>query len=74
MTNDADTTDKQLYVLFLWAGIEPDLRGPYSSDNERREAARTFGTEHDSVVLIDASGPIEVTTLGSWEFAAAASA
>ena len=68
MANDENRTDAQLYVLFLRGGIEPDLWGPYSSKDERLEDARAFGSLDDSVVLLDTSGPIEVETLGSWEF------
>ena len=68
MADDTNRTDVQLHLLILRGGIEPELWGPYSSDEERREEARTLGSGHDSVVLIDAPGPIDVETLGSWEY------
>ena len=68
MASEENRTDAQLYVLFLRGGIEPDLWGPYSSKDERLEDARAFGSLDDSVVLLDAPGPIAVETLGSRDF------
>ena len=69
MADDTNRTDVQLHLLILRGGVEPEMWGPYSSDAKRREDAREYATENDSVVLIDAAGPFEVETLSLSEYA-----
>ncbi|MCY3506022.1 MAG: hypothetical protein OXH41_07650 [Chloroflexi bacterium] len=69
MADEIDGMNVELHLLILRGGVEPEMWGPYSSDAKRREDAREYATEHDSVVLIDAAGPFEVETLSLSEYA-----
>lgn len=51
----------ELYLLFVWGDIEPELKGPFSSVTKRNKAARQFrkkeGREHGIFMLgIEPSG------------------
>ena len=69
MTNDvngANGSGQQHYLLFVWGNVEPELRGPYATDEERLEAARAIadapqGNEH-GIFRLDATGSVEVTS------------
>ncbi len=63
-TNRAAT---QRYLLHVWQGVDPEVHGPYPTDEERVEAARALGSEEDGVFRLNAVGPVEVECFGAWE-------
>jgi hypothetical protein len=70
---DENTTGsaEQRYLLYIWGSVEPELRGPYATDEERLAATRTLaadggGDEH-AIFRLDASGPVEVTSFSGRE-------
>ena len=69
MTNEVNGAVAQRYLLHVWRGVDPELHGPYATDEERVEAARALGSDEDGVFRLDAAGPIEVASFGAWEIA-----
>lgn len=73
MISDANGngTAEQHYLLFVWGSVEPELRGPYATDEERLNAARALAAEPDSdenaIFRLDAVGPVEVTSFSGRE-------
>lgn len=71
-TNENGTgSAEQHYLLFIWGSVEPELRGPYATDDERLAAARALaadggGDEH-GIFRLDASGPVDVTSFSGRE-------
>ncbi len=58
----------------LWAAgrvWEPELRGPYATDEERLNAARALAADgsddEHSIFRLDASGPVEVSSFSGRE-------
>lgn len=41
-----DPKKKGYYVLFIWGDIEPEVWGPYSTEERRDEKARALRKEH----------------------------
>ena len=64
-------TAEQHYLLFIWGGVEPELHGPYASDEALLEAARAItadgGSDEHGVFWLDAAGPVAVGTFGAAE-------
>ena len=62
---------EQHYLLFIWGGVEPELHGPYPTDEERLEAARGLASDGDEdehgIFRLDVAGPVEVTSFGAAE-------
>ena len=59
------TSAPKHYVLTIWRGVEPAVLGPYETDDERAEAAKSAYAEMDQTDSIfwlnaTASGEIEV--------------
>ena len=67
MANEVNGRVAQRYLLYVWGGVEPELHGPYATDEERVEAARALASDQDGVFRLDAAGPIEVASFGAWE-------
>ena len=69
---------EQHYLLYLWGGVEPELRGPYATDEERLDAARALaddgGDDDHGIFRLDVSGPVEVTSFSGGEIDASARA
>ena len=61
---------KEYYVLVVWSGVEPDLIGPYDSENERDKEAKQLrafhGGDHGIFALDMVDG-----TLGVFSWSAA---
>ena len=68
---DANGAGEQHYLLYVWAGVDPELRGPYASDAARLKAARALaadgGADEHGIFWVDASGAVEVGTFGAAE-------
>lgn len=60
---------EQHYLLFIWGSVEPELRGPYATDEERLDAARALAADGDEhgIFRLDASGPVDVTSFSGRE-------
>ena len=56
---------EQHYLLFIWGGVEPELHGPYATDEALLEAARAVDTEEHGVFWLDATGPLAVGTFAA---------
>ncbi len=74
MTSEANGTNgagERHYLLYVWAGVEPELHGPYPTDDERLEAARALaadgGSDEHGIFWLDAPGAVEVGTFGAAE-------
>ena len=67
--NGANGAAEQHYLLFIWGGVEPELHGPYGTDEERLEAARAIDTAEHGIFRLDVAGPVEVTSFGAAEVA-----
>lgn len=75
MTNNANRNTngatEQHYLLFVWGSVEPELRGPYATDEERVDAARALaadgGSDEHGIFRLDAVGPVEVTSFSGRE-------
>lgn len=70
-TNGANGANgaEQHYLLYIWAGVEPEVHGPYATDEERLEAARAIDTDEHGIFRLDATGPVEVSSFGARETA-----
>ena len=71
MTSDTNGANgpEHHYLLFIWGGVEPELHGPYATDEARLEAARAIDTDEHGVFRLDVAGPVEVTSFGAAEVA-----
>lgn len=53
----------QHYLLVVWCDIEPEIQGPFDTEEERdikaREIRREEGDEH-GLFMLDAEGEVEV--------------
>lgn len=67
MTNEANGASTQRYLLYIWSGVEAELHGPFSTDDQRVEAARALASEEDSVFRLNAVGPVELDSFGQRE-------
>ena len=45
--------------------VEPELLGPYATDEERLEAARDIDTDEHGIFRLDVTGTVEVGTFGA---------
>ncbi len=67
-------SDEQHYLLFIWGSVEPELHGPYATDEERLDAARALaadgGDDEHAIFRLDASGPVEVASFSGREIGA----
>ena len=67
----ATDSAEQHYLLYVWGGVEPELRGPYATDEERLDAARALaaegGDDDHAIFRVDAPGPVEVTSFSGRE-------
>ena len=74
--NDGSTNGsaEQHYLLFVWGSVEPELRGPYATDEERLHAARALAADGDgdehAIFRLDAAGPVEVASFSGREIGA----
>ncbi|MDE0474506.1 MAG: hypothetical protein OXI50_08090 [Gammaproteobacteria bacterium] len=70
-TNGATGAVEQHYLLFVWGGVEPELHGPYATDDDRLEAARALaddgGSDDHGLFRLDVTGPVEVSSFGAAE-------
>lgn len=66
MTSEASGAS-QHYLLFVWGSVEPEVLGPYATEEERTEAARALASDEHGIFRLDASGPVEVDTFGASE-------
>ena len=68
---NANGSAEQHYLLVVWGSVEPELRGPYATDEERLEAARALFDEPDAdehgIFRLDAVGTVEVTSFSGRE-------
>ena len=67
MANEVNGAVPQRYLLHVWRGVDPELHGPYATDEDRIEAARALAADEDGVFRLDAAGPVEVASFGAWE-------
>ena len=67
MATEANGEVAQRYLLHVWGSVEPELHGPYATDEERIEAARTLASDEDGVFRVDATGSVEVAAFAGWE-------
>ncbi len=67
MATEANGEVTQRYLLYVWGSVEPELHGPYATDEERIEAARALSSDEDDVFRLDATGSVEVAAFGAWE-------
>ena len=71
MTSEANGSTngaaEQHYLLYIWGGVEPELHGPYATDEERLEAARAIDTDEHGIFRLDVTGTVEVTSFGAGE-------
>lgn len=58
---------EQHYLLFIWGGVEPELHGPYATDEALLAAARAVDTEEHGVFRLDVTGTVEVASFGGRE-------
>ena len=56
--------ERELYLLVIEAGIEPFLKGPYDTEEERLKEARRYRAVDDDQGLfaVDVGGPIDITS------------
>ena len=54
-------SEKQYFLLIVWEDIEPDLMGPFQTEEERdanaKEMKATFGDEN-GIFFLDLSGSV----------------
>lgn len=67
MGMEANGEATQRYLLYVWGCVDPELHGPYATDEERIEAARALASDTDGVFRLNAVGPVEVESFGAWE-------
>ena len=73
MTTETNGTGsaEQHYLLYVWGGVEPELRGPYATDEERLDAARALaadgGGDDHGIFRVDAVGQVEVSSFSGRE-------
>ncbi len=67
MANEANGAVAQRYLLHVWGGVEPEVLGPYATEEERTEAARGLASGEHGVFRLDASGPVGVESFGAME-------
>ena len=67
MATEVNGEVAQRYLLYVWGSVEPELHGPYATDEERVEAARALASDEDGVFRLDAVGAVEVAPFGGWE-------
>lgn len=71
---NANGSAEQHYLLFVWGSVEPELRGPYATDEERLAGARAVaadgGSDEHGIFRLDAVGPVEVTSFSGSEIEA----
>lgn len=67
MTTETNGETAQRYLLHVWGSVEPELHGPYATDEERVEAARALASDEDGVFRVDATGSVEVGAFAGWE-------
>lgn len=67
MTTEANGEVAQRYLLYVWGRVEPELHGPYATDEERIEAARALASDEDGVFRVNATGSVEVAAFAGWE-------
>ena len=67
MASEATGEVAQRYLLYVWGSVEPELHGPYATDEERIEAARALASDEDGVFRVDATGAVEVAAFAGWE-------
>ncbi len=63
----ANGVGEQHYLLFIWGGVEPELHGPYATDDDRLEAARALADDDHGIFRLDVTGTVEVTSFGAAE-------
>lgn len=69
MATEANGEVTQRYLLYVWGSVEPELHGPYATDEARLEAARALASDEDDVFRLDATGSVEVAAFGAGEVA-----
>ena len=67
MATEASGEVAQRYLLYVWGSVEPELHGPYATDEERVAAARALASDDDGVFRLDAMGSVDVAPFGAWE-------
>lgn len=67
MTTETNGEGGQRYLLHVWGSVEPELHGPYATDQERVEAARALASDEDGVFRVNTTGSVEVAAFAGWE-------
>lgn len=63
-------TETKLYLLVVWHDVEPELEGPFNTEDDRYARARQIREESDEhgVYPLDAEGKVEVSAYSGSSF------